>query len=133
MDLRHLALDEDPALDREVLHNVLGLEQGASVVRAHAVSASSGLIVASRLVRLSSTERWQASRCPSPTFAVSFGSSDRQRSKACGHRGRKLHPLGRLISDGGWPAISGSLRAFGRARRAVGSRRPPVVGGWWTL
>jgi len=83
-------------------------------------------MVASRRARLSSTDRWQASRCPSPTFTVSWGSSARQRSNACGQRGRKLQPFGRLISDGGWPAIAVSLRAFGRSSLAIEPSSPQV-------
>src|SRR5919201_1648584 len=71
MDPRDLTLEQDPPLDREVLDDVLGLKEEISVRRAHAVSASSGLIVASRRARLSSTVRWQASRCAPSTFAVS--------------------------------------------------------------
>jgi len=38
----------------------------------------------------------------------------------------KLHPCGRLISDGGWPAIAVNLRARGLSRRAIDPSSPQV-------
>jgi hypothetical protein len=32
MDPRHLPLEQDPAFDREVLHYVLGLQQGPAIL-----------------------------------------------------------------------------------------------------
>ena len=49
-------------------------------------------------------------------------------AKACGQRGLNLQPSGRLISEGGEPAIDASLACFSRSSRGIEPRRPHVYG-----
>src|SRR5262249_37593229 len=104
---RHLALEDDALLDREVLLDVAGDQQrrperdrrrGGAVLDnevAQADSAIPGLMTESRWPARPSTGSRHASRWPSPSLSTRGGSSIPQRSKRKRQRGAKLQPGGR--------------------------------------
>src|SRR5262249_51194351 len=72
---------------------------------------------------------WHAARCPLG-YAVSCGSTTRQRSVARGQRGWKRQPDGGLIGFGGSPR-TGAARVPRRARSGIGiASSSAAVYGW---
>ena len=114
--------------DREVLLDVLDLDQGLAAVAALAHAASSvPASVGSRRRRLSSTDSQQRSTWPGSSTRFSSGGSSVHFAKACGQRGRNLQPAGALISDGGVPLIECSRCLLRPVEPRDGTEQAPGV------
>lgn len=79
----------------------------------------------------SSTERWHLAKC-SALFSISSGLATRHlllaTSVAKLQRGANAHPVGKLISEGGWPGIARSLCEPVTSTRGIESNKPIVYG-----
>ena len=90
---------------REVLREVLDLDDRIADGGAHAPSPRRTASRSAQSRRLASGSRWQASECP-PSIASSGGRILSQGSKRCGQRGWNGQPGGRWMTDGGRPSIA---------------------------
>src|SRR4051812_49126212 len=134
-----LLLEDDPARDREVLHEIAyahqrlahaGFSSSSSSFTCSRTSAGSLPSRSSAQIRLrTSFGSRQATLCSgSPGSGSSIGSIRLWLSRRYGQRGWKEQPLGGLIRLGGRPGIGTSGASRGTSRRGIERSRPHVYG-----